>query len=202
MSITLSPTWCLQMSRFLWPAVQNLKIFSLLSQKTGTIVMILISNLSVLWRCVYILDLHLYWFYIRTFSYFVLQLLHNILVWINKVWSFLFLQQRRRVRTPHPPEESAQCDVTVSGGPQLLQQQVETLHADLLLQELRGQLTKQVSGPLPAAHTHTHTQTHSRSLILILPLLPSCAVTTEFCYLMTGSRFPGEESDKVLHLRL
>jgi len=57
----------------------------------------------------------------------------------------------------HPPEEAAQGDVALGGGPQLLQQQVEALHSDPLLQELTAQLGKQVAGPLPATHTYTHT---------------------------------------------
>lgn len=65
------------------------------------------------------------------------------------------------VRTPHPPEEPAERDVTVSSSSQLLQQQVQSLHADALLQELRAQLREQVSCPLPAARTHARTQSRS-----------------------------------------
>lgn len=55
----------------------------------------------------------------------------------------------------HPPEEAAQRHLPVSRRPQLLQQEVNTLHADLLLQQLRAQLGKPVSRSLPTAHTRS-----------------------------------------------
>ena len=65
----------------------------------------------------------------------------------------------------HPPEEPAQRDAALSRRPQLLQQQVQTLHIDPVLQQLRAQLTEQVGRPLPAAgvYTHVHARTHART---------------------------------------
>lgn len=62
--------------------------------------------------------------------------------------------------TSHPPEEPPQRDVAVSGSLQLLQQQVHVLQADPFLQELRTQLSEQVSRPLLAAQNQTVTSAY------------------------------------------
>lgn len=66
----------------------------------------------------------------------------------------------------HPPEEAAQRHLPVSRRPQFLQQEIDALHADLLLQQLWAQLGEPVTCSLPTAQAHTHARHTVRILSL------------------------------------
>lgn len=72
----------------------------------------------------------------------------------------------------HPPEEAAQRHLPVSRRPQFLQQEIDALHADLLLQQLRAQLGEPVTCSLPTAQAHT-CKTYSKNFISSVLLILS-----------------------------
>lgn len=117
------------------------------------------------------------------------------------------VKRRFRGGESHLPEEAAQRHLPVSRCPQLLQQEVDALHADLLLQQLRAQLGEPVSRSLPTAHTRK-TQMFYLFLLQVVShfafevvLLVKCMSFSKVD-LMDGALFLGVESDGPVHLPL